>query len=740
MASQNKAYEQFIEQLNASGLDYEVETLNNVSPEDKTHIGSVYSNVCDFLDSSNLIPQTAYESLTMFDKCVPAFNKDVTVMDIGVEGILDLCKACKIEPKYYSQAVEAVGHCIAKYGSEGRVMSEHFEMHPNLNKLSGDMKELSTMFSTQAISNISSDAEAAMEAFGKDIDKTIVDAKVAVAITLLRFHRSVLSRMIPNRPEDQNFVLFNVDNLEMYDLNKSRDASSEERYHGSHRVPFIDLYRDPSPANTTTKPIVLLTANDDPGNPSLYAENQPLFGKTINMFDYSLQPGVLGYSHVDYTDLVSEGAKIKNIIIKVTDGTTTEYIVVPVSSHGGSRFVMSNNSKDSGDRVANLRDYTILNNTTVISTGVATTLLAGLSADAFIKVDYNVQGSLNLKTSDVSVLCAIDTALKTQSGSAPIAGDTTIFTGLTITPVAWEPDARFNEENIRKTTKAMRIMTRTFGYEIPGNASVIAQYSIAQSRPETVIDAITKLINIGLDDRGIKLFLDAIDTIYDRLQTEKAYGDTVDYTNKVMNDFVAGHQVYPAIYRDSFDVASHLTNIRTGDIWGDLKTTIEKTLLEILTRIYQESFYTQALDPGEKPTFNVLTSGYILSSLLAVPHYHTELDNKVANVPNDGKTEYRRVLPDGTILNVMTTTFNYMTDKMIIIPNRPTKTKDPLNFAQNVDRGTFVAQVTPYVEGAISKQVVANARQFPIITCPVGILLQITNLSAIFDGAGSLGI
>lgn len=733
-----QAYSQFIEQLDNSGLNYGAENLGDVSDMSKIEIGSVYSKVCSFLEASNLVPSVSYEGLNNFGKCIPQFNEEVSVTDIGVEGILDLCKSCNIDPKYYSQAVEAVGHCIEKYSS-GQVLTDHFDKKPNTNSLNNEIKDLGTMFSSTAMSGITSDASLGLESFGKDIDKTIVDAKVAVAITILRFHRSTLARLIPNRPEEQNFVLFNVDNLEMYDLQKSRDASAEERYHGNHRIPFIDLYRDPSPANTTTKPIILLTANDSTTTPKLYIENMPFIGKKLNMFDYSLQPGVLGYSHVDYTDLVSEGAKIKGLVIKVSDGTTDEFIYVPTANRGGSRFVMSNNSKDSGDRVSSLQDYTILNNATVKMDSLATVLMTGLSADAYINVGINVQGHLNLKTSDASVLGALDVSLKTQSGSAPIAGDTTIFDGLTITLLAWEPDARFNEENIRKTTKAMRIMTRTFGYEIPGNTSVIAQYSLNQSRPETVIDAISKLTGIGLDDRGIKLFLDNINTVYDRLQSEKSYSDE-DYTNKVMNDFVAGQQVYPYIYRDSIDITANLANIRSGDIWGDLKSVIEKQLLEIITRAYQQSFYVQALNPGEKPTFNVLTSGYILSALLSVPHYHTELDNKAGDIPNNGNIQYRRVLPNGTVLNVITTTFSYMTDLILIIPNRPTNAKSPLNYAQNIDRGTFVAQITPYVEGSINKQVVANSRSFPIITCPLGMLLQVVGLSKVFDGAGTLGI
>lgn len=622
-----------------------------------------------------------------------------------------------------------------KYSSES-VRDDHFvKRDVSAANLSADIKGFDSMFSSAGIRGGYFEATG-FESFGKDINNSTTDAKIAITVTLLKFHKSIINRLIPNRPEMTNVVVYNVENIEVYDLMKSKDNASSVR-DGDHVIPFIDLYSDPSPANTAAKPIELLLANDVvPAK--LFAANMPFVGMEVNMFDYALNLGQVGYNHIDYTDLVNEGGRLKNIILKVTDGADTEYVAVNVLNQPGSSFLMASNTNDAAERVCALRSKTNLTLNTVQMSGVDSVLLAGLTVDAFVEVNMNVQGLVNIRKSNLNVLGSCEVGLKTISGTAPVAADANIFNALTISVVAYEPKFEYSEENVRKTSTAMRIINRQRGYEIPGNKSVVTQFSLAQTRPETVINSLSQLISIGNDDRALKLILDSIDNVYNRLQQEATFGEN-DYAKKVLNDFVAGHICNPSIYRTTYSLKTHLANMRSGEIWGDLRGLAEKLLLEVITRINQESKYMQALDAGEKQEFNVLTSPYILTALLGVPHYHAALGGDQTEGAR-GEIEFRRVLPNGSVLNVITTTFTYMQDRMLMLPVRPSKPKDVLNYAHNIDLGTFVAQVVPFDNGAFSKQVIANGREFPIITNPVAALIQFKDLTEVFDGIGVLGI
>jgi len=722
-------------------LDIKKPQEEAVSFSAKKAIGDVYGHVKEFMVETNLVPSEQLASIENFGQSVRNLNSTVALTDIGAERIMDLCQACGIDDRNLRAAIESVSLCINNY-SNNYDLAQHFNAAPPSDSHGQfEMKSLNTMYSQAAIESLAMTPQAAVESFGTGIDNVVTDAKVAITVAILRFHRSALHRLIPNIPSTSNVVTFKVDNMEVYDLTKSRNRDAGTRYDDKHRTPFLDLYHDPSPANATLKPILLRTAND-PAAPDdkLVAENIAKIGQEVNMFDYSLDATTIGYQNIDYTDLVGDNVRIKSLYIDVFDGTTHEMIPVSVVTEGGSRMVMSANNDDSADRICSLSSRVALDADTAMVDTTISTILAGLSSDAFIEFNYNASGAINLKTSNVVVHGSGKATIKTKSGNSVIAADQTLFDGLTIQFVGYEIDAKFSEENIRKTTRAMRIQTKQFGYEIPGSDNSIVQYSLTQSRPETVVDALTKLMAVGIDDRGIKLMLDTMAEVKDRITAEAKFGDDNNYTKKIGMNFVAGQRVRPYIYLDNLAIDPNVANMRSEEMWGDVRSYAEKYIMEVLVRIYNESFYTNEIGMGEKPVFNVLTSGYIKDALLSVPHYHNLLADTAADAVADGAVEFRRTLPNGTVLNVMSTTFDYMTDKMLMIPTRPNSPRSTLNFAHNLERGTYLTQATPSMDNAIYNQLIGNAREFPIVLNPIGALLTVSGLSAVFNDNGALGV
>lgn len=733
----NKNFQEFVASLEDMHI---VTDTTNLRDMDRVTIGQTYGNVKAFLQDQNLVSPHDMAGLESFGHSIRNFNQAIALADIGVESIIDLCRNCGISDKYLKAATESVALCINNYSSPYGVAQHFDEGSPASAHGNFEVAKLSNIHSTGLVSNLTTASAQALESFGKDMTNVISDAKSAITVAILRYHRSIIHRLIPNIPTDQNMVMFKVDHMEVYDVTKSRNESAAVRYEDRHRIPFIDLYRNPNPANTKLKPIILLTDNDAPapGN-KLLAENIIKIGETVNMFDLALDAGKIGYQHVDYTDIVADNVRVKRLIVSVTDGSTTELIPLNVYDSLGSRMMMSANNRDSSERVCATSDITALTNASQTIGGSGSLLLAGLSTDGVIRLKYNMSGQIHLRSSETFVHGSSSATLKTISDNPPIAADVTLFEGLTITLVGYEMHAEFSEENIRKSTKAMQILTKQVGVEIQASTNFLVQYSLTQTRPESVVDGLTKLMAIGIDDRGVGTILDCMTNVYDRLNSEAALIND-NYVHKIGQDFVAGQRVNPYIFIDTLTIPVDLNSMRSGEKWGDLRGLTEEFLLNTMSRMMQFSFYNQELGQGEKPVFNVLTSGPIKSSLLSVPHYHNHLGDSAADKVDDGAVEYRRTLPDGTVLNIITSTFEYLSDRMIIVPVRPNAPQDTLNFARNAERGSFIASCQPTSGEAIMNMLVANSREMVICQNPVGAIISINGLHRIFEGVGNLGI
>lgn len=717
-------------------------TTENLSLKDQVAVESVYGNVKSFLHDNNLVSPNDMASLESFDHSIKSLNNTVNLNDLGQESIAELVRNCGIDDNHVKAACESVALAIHHY-SNGYGAGHHFKTSsPAASHGDFEVRSLESMFSKYAVENMTTEPGAALETFGSDMTNVVSDAKVAVTVSLLRYHRSLIHRMIPNIPTDQNMVTFNVDHAEVYDMTKSRSNDAAVRYEDRHRIPFVDLYHDPNPANTTLKPIVLREANDGAApNNKLLSENIVKIGTGLNMLDYSLDPGMVGYQHVDYTDLVADDVRIKTLYFEVTDGVTTEMVPMGTYDSSGARFMMSANNREASDRVASLNDLTTMTNTTTLADGSLSTLLAGLSADGVVRVKASAAGQVNLRTSETIVHGSADTSLVTKSGNEPITADSDLFNSLDIKLVGYELHAEFSEENVRKSTKAMRILNKQVGYEIPASTNYLVQYSLTQSRPEAVVDGLTKLMSVGIDDRGIKLIMDTFNNVYDRINREAALAEIDNYVTKVGQDFVAGQRVKPYIYMDTLEIDTAIENMRSGERWGDIRGVAEEFLLNVIVRMMQYSFYSMELGAGEKPVFTVLTSGPIKDSLLSIPHYHNHLGDNSRDATSDGVVEYRRTLPNGAVLNVITSTFDYLTNRMILFPVRPNRPQSVLNAFSNRERGTYIVQATPGTLGGegITNALIGNCREIPLAQCPVGAILQVSGLHRVFDGMDGLG-
>lgn len=702
----------------------------------------VWDKVSSFLETTKLVNGTE-DVMSM--ESVAQFNDNVAIEDVGVQDIISLVSECNISPDYYDTAAMAVAFTIEKYKSTD-VAGDHFSRKPSGAKASVEgvlMNDLSSMYSSSLMENeFFSEPSAAMEAFGVSSHNTIMSANLALAVTLMKFQKGIMPRLLPNVPTNTNVIMYDVNHLQVYDFIQSQSATGAER-EGEHQIPFIKLYANPNTANTEARPIVALETNDTDGD-KVYADGYIFFGKQVNLFDMARDESIPGYNEVDYTDLVSSGVKLGTLVIQVAydDGAGTTYdevYEIPVSDRAGSTFVMTANAHDASDRSCNLEFAYPVAATQAVMAGTPSNVAALLDDNHVITLGVQAAGKVNHKTSVISAYGGITPSISTIDGTTPLAAMETVMGDTTFTLVAFKPDASYNEENIRKTTQAMRVMNKVIGFELPGSKNILVNHSLHQPKPEDVINSISNLMRVGNDDRGVKVITDCMKKVYNRIQAEKLTPG-MPYQKQVMSDFVAGNQVMPFIYQDTIAISSEVKFMRSAEQLADIRGHVEKELLRIFTLIYNQSFYLQALPAGSVPTFKILTSGYILDTLLSVPYYSTILDQSASEKSGDNVNEYKRTLSNGTRLQVLTTNFGYMADQMLIVPVVPGQPNSVLNLGTNWDRGAFVVSIQRISNRAAYREVVVNSREFPIVTNPIGAMVTVSGISNIFNEVGALGI
>jgi hypothetical protein len=258
----------------------------------------------------------------------------------------------------------------------------------------------------------------------------------------------------------------------------------------------------------------------------------------------------------------------------------------------------------------------------------------------------------------------------------------------------------------------------------------MVDYSLEEQVPQFLMSLVTEAISLGQDHRGIDVIIKQLMYVYDVTNLENQHPDFRDRLDKVGFQYISGQLVRPVVYLNTIDV-ENTDFIRSGDMMGDIRSSVEWELLNLVSLLYQNSFYKHQLKPGETPRFKLFTSSVILENILSIPHYHNHLNNS-ENV--DGSTvEYRRVLPNGTVLDCVTCTYNYMRDKLVMIPFREDMPEDILNFGHNWDFGTFIAHYNPQLDNSICKRVFANSRTMVIPTTILGIYLDVENITRITD-------
>ena len=725
MATTNN-FEREMEQITSmfSGSNY------SASANDIRRIGGdILHRVDSFLTSVNAIHPGRHSLISVANESLSA---DSAFNHIGVDKLQRLVEDCGVtgsdrQKAAMEQVAIIMNRCLNNAGQPAQAWLDQNAVVDYTNTQTPESRSLETLYSRATINDLSN-GRVSNEALGVNIDMAVPDMKVSITVAIMNFHTRLTPRLIPTRSTTQPNVAYTKERLEVYDLTKV----------DGDRRNLIDLYVDPSFASNELKRIIPLKANDSVEDPVMPAggpevDGQLLFGKSSNILRLS-EKNEYGYNNLNRTDIIAENARLDYVYLSLNNGSTTEVfkVMVPATQ---SRLTRTINSRDTADRNADIRFNVVFDKTTQTAAGADSEILKGLADNEQLKLSFTLKPSLSLKygVADClgSVLIAPRHAISDDAllPSDDPTGATKVVTDLkknNPTLVSYVLDARFSEENLRKTSIAMWTHRQPFSYDIPLGRNYVSDYLIGQANAEENATNLTKLIGIGQDHVAIKLLVNTADEIKNRLAQQGLNTDNhVDYVGA---SYVSGDKIIPYVFSGTMDF-SKLVFIRSADRSGDIKQFAMGYLNAVTTQIMQNTLLQQQLGGSTTATFRCVCRQDVLGYIISQPHIHNHMNKEDARDLGDG-VEYVIGLNNGIRLEFVTTTFNYMTNRLAMWPVIKNNAESELHYAHNWDYGTMVAHYTPSGEAA-HHRLFANIRELPIVTTPIAAIIDIVGMDVV---------
>lgn len=697
------AIDKYLKQLDAA-------FANTGKAGDLVGIGrSTYDAVGKYLTSRNMIKRGSYEQISVSNE---SMNFDTAMNAQGVDGLKDLVESCGVPQAYVKECCKTILNVMNRcaQGTAAAWQQQNLRADHTSNG-QAEARPLTSIYSSDVAGILNSTAVASQEAFGTNVDMAVPDMKVAITVAIMDFHVRLIPRVMPTRSTTQPNVSYTKEWLEVYDLTGNTKDSQR----------LVDLYADPSFARNELKKIEINMANPDADK---FAVDGILkFGPKANILELSTREDKYGYSHINRTDLIADNVQLEFVRVELTYNGTTEYFdcEVPISKNRLTRMV---NANDSAMRNADIKFRTYLRKGAMMSNGSVSGILSNLGDSEAFVLDFNVKPSISLKWGIADCLADVSVSVRHDIDNAQLSGAATaLMNAGTVSLVGYQLDARFSEENLRKTSIAVMTHRVPFSFDIPIGRNYVFDYAIGQVNAEENATNLTKVIGLGQDKVALELGIRTIEDVYDRIRAVSP--NPVDRPEYVGTNYVAGDKVRPSIFIGDLDL-TNLETIRDADRAGDIKQKAVSMLTAATSRILQESFLQQQLGGSTTATFKGITSIEILGNVIGMPHIHDHMSKDDGRNVGDG-VEYVLVLPNGVKIEFVTSTFDSMRDKIVMWPTIPNNTESELHFAHNWDYGCMVAHYTPSGEAA-HHRLFGNIRELPIVVNPLGLIIQVKGI------------
>jgi len=642
---------------------------------------------------------------------------DTSVESIGTEKIIDLVKAANVPVQFQAQAATSVATALYSAALAGAEFSSVAAAHT----VRAEQNGVNGIVSAESLLPASTAAqfqEVSMESFGATSDKVVSDLKAAIVVSLMKWHTSLTPRALQTITATQPVVNYIREELKVYNL----EGVVEDD------VSVVDLYANPAMVSNELTRINPLAANDVAGE--CPADGTLAFNKEALLLALGIDATVYGHDKVNRTDIVADGIKLESVTISIDDGTNpAEAFTIAIPESVG-RLTRDSNQV-STLRTANIRHVAILNDAVDTDAAADSVVLGekvGPTAGTILTVNgeklvvtLNITPRVDIRDGATFTMGSVSVVAKSADNGAAAGATDTALGSSTITLSSYTLDARYAEENNRKSNIACTTERTQFSYEIPQGRNYVLDvpHTGPQIDRTRNIANLHNLIRIGQDNVTLDLILSVLAEVG---IAQDAYAADPVASNRPGSSYAAGGRVRPYYIGTTLDLSS----IDSFDD-GHRQDAIEGKALTFLTSITAElltnSFYEQQLENGQPVVFRVITSGKLLANVLGarVGTHQIEAGPGV---------ELALKLSNGIILECVTTTFDAVSDKIVIVPWVGSDSSSDLNFGQNNDFGAIVGQYSHSSGTASVQRLLANVRELPVPTNAMGAIIEVTGIDS----------
>jgi len=556
-------------------------------------------------------------------------------------------------------------------------------------------------------------AQLSQESFGVDMDKSIPDMRTSIAIGIMRFFQSGTGRMFAKKMLTEPMIYINTDEVNIY----KTDSTDPE-------IPMVELNRDPDVVSVELTKIVALKANDAANN--LSEDGYVRFGATASLMKLSLDSTKPAFASANKTDLISEDVKLESVVLTFSDGTDTESFEFKVPS-ALARLTYSTNAMTS-KRVANIVWTAYIYRTSLNRAGGATAVFNGLHANDVCTVTITANPTVDLRTGEFTLTGGMKLAVQNAT-SATTAVDATTTAALaavaTQTMVSGKPDARFSEENLKKTNIGAEVLTRTYSYTVPVGRNYFIDYAYTQAMDADRGTAILmNIINYGIDSRTVKTIKEKIEETRDKWVSPVP---TPGQYFQPGTGYVCSNRIKPYGYVGTLDCSLY-ESMKELEKMADIHTAARIKFNAIAALIEAKSYVGSQL-MGGMPVYRLMTDPQLLGNILGIGHMHDRLKASAPAVPANGAVNAVVMLDSGVTFEIISLPFQSLENKIMGIPYMESDPESTLNFAINADMGSLVAHYTSDFVG-LKNRLFTNVREVPIVCNPSGFILDVTHMPA----------
>lgn len=699
-------------------------------PTARSFCANVFEQVTSFLESNSFAPNGLPGLEKAWSGQTSMLNTDGQIVgNLSRAKVLDLLAKCNVPQ---DQRVACATECLREL-SGGISTAAVLEASTGVN----GAIDITSMFGARGANTVNADLRLATEAFGTDSNNVPADNRLAIVLNILRTHTSVMDKVLPRVSENTNYIVMKTDMGEVYDITKSMDKSSDVRNGAATRRPLADLFRTPDMVNSQPQAVVPDANNDTDDVKKLVASVEAsvkdpqalVSGVRANLWDLVYDEDRLGYQMADYSDLLAEGGRLKNVLVKVTKGTgssaVSEVIAVPTQYLPTAKFTQTNNNDDVVETAVNVKQDWTLRAGRKLADNQTVSAIFSAYTKAVVQITVTMSVMLNLQTGDIIGTGALDKTLKPAAGQTDIdpaiAAD---FKGLSFEVLGYTPDLFFSEENLRKTNIAVRVKTKQNTFTIPNGRSYVFDLALQQETDSSTLSMVSTVSSLGNSIRTLTIALSTLNEIGDQLEFLQ---DNPEMSSMVdpRNMSIASSVVIPAVMRGTLNLNDGDTYVmRESERLSEGHARLRQTLLYALAQVCAKSLYLNQLGSGEVPVFKVVTHNLIKDLLVGITDYHARLDDKQTKTGAD----ISLFLPNGFRLDVVGTNFTSMEGQMLIFPIRQADPTGVTSFGTIRDRGNYTAQYTPINKQGVQRRVIQNTREILMPTNPIGGLLTITGL------------